>query len=209
MLVCATESLQLLLVGQQLRSGTLALPKVAEAGVPDSLLHTFACDCALRILEKEAEGGWTISSHFRAALDVKRLWIEGKASDTELHHAREACRADTRPLFESRETYEQLIQAIIGSMVLLATELEAKDAFLLVLRRRSHLYQQLAADALTWMELEERELRWQALHLASLIDLFVAQRGRLFRLLSTRTTQLSSRVIRAQEALEESLFSEI
>ena len=60
-----------------------------EEFVPAHILHEFACRCAEEALRK---AGVTDDRSWNA-IRVKRLWIEGKATDTELAAAWDAARA--------------------------------------------------------------------------------------------------------------------
>lgn len=59
-----------------------------EEFVPAHILHEFVCRCAEGALRK---AGVTDDRSWNA-IRVKRLWIEGKATDTELAAARDAAR---------------------------------------------------------------------------------------------------------------------
>ena len=61
-----------------------------EEFVPAHTLHEFACRCAEGALRK---AGVTDDRSWNA-IRVKRLWIEGKATDTELAAARDAARSE-------------------------------------------------------------------------------------------------------------------
>jgi len=57
----------------------------------DKMAHSFACDVAERVLhiyEKHVPG----DTRPRKAIEIKRLWLAGKASDEELDAARDAAR---------------------------------------------------------------------------------------------------------------------
>jgi len=54
------------------------------------VLHTFACDVAEDALRREHAAGRELDSHFWEALQVKRAWIAGTATDAERHAAESA-----------------------------------------------------------------------------------------------------------------------
>ena len=55
-------------------------------------LHEFACDAATALLDAEEAAGRTVDPRSRRAIEVKRLWLEGKATDQELAAAWDAAR---------------------------------------------------------------------------------------------------------------------
>ena len=55
-------------------------------------LHLFACDEAERALNRQQERGYTVDPRSREAIRVKRLWVAGQASDSELDAAWAAAR---------------------------------------------------------------------------------------------------------------------
>ena len=63
---------------------------MADAG---PTLHLFACWCAERALKAERKAGREPDARSWAALEVKRRWIAGEATDAELAAARAAARA--------------------------------------------------------------------------------------------------------------------
>ena len=63
-----------------------------EEFVPAHTLHEFACRCA----EGELRKAGVTDDRSWNAIRVKRLWIEGKATDTELAAARDAARVAAR-----------------------------------------------------------------------------------------------------------------
>jgi len=56
-------------------------------GLPEHVLHDFACDCAWRALEQEREAGREPDPRSWEAVRVKRRWVEGKATSEELDSA--------------------------------------------------------------------------------------------------------------------------
>ena len=61
-------------------------------GLPFDLLHTFACDCAQRALlaaEDDEEMSRATFNEAWEALEIKRRWIQGEASDNELEYHRQ------------------------------------------------------------------------------------------------------------------------
>ena len=56
-------------------------------------MHEFACWCAEQALEGERKAGCEPDKRLWRAVEVKRLWLRGKASDDELAAARAAARA--------------------------------------------------------------------------------------------------------------------
>jgi len=56
--------------------------------LPDKLLHLFACDCAERALQGERKKGREPDIRSWDVIRIKRLWIDGEASDDELETAR-------------------------------------------------------------------------------------------------------------------------
>jgi hypothetical protein len=63
-----------------------------EEMIPANILHEFACRCAENALLKEREAGREPHADSWRAIEVKRLWLQGKASDQELAAARGAAR---------------------------------------------------------------------------------------------------------------------
>ena len=55
-----------------------------------TLLHHFACDEAERALDARQAAGDTVDPRSLEAIRIKRLWLQGKASDAELDAARNA-----------------------------------------------------------------------------------------------------------------------
>lgn len=67
------------------RSGALLLRFAIDSETfPDSLLHTFACDCAQRSLMWERKAGIDSDKSTWKATGIKRLWIEEKKTNKEL-----------------------------------------------------------------------------------------------------------------------------
>jgi hypothetical protein len=58
-----------------------------------TLLHEFACDEATRALDRRQNAGYAVDPRSRNAIAVKRLWLQGKATDAELDAARAAAEA--------------------------------------------------------------------------------------------------------------------
>ena len=54
------------------------------------VLHEFACDCATQALERERVAGREPDPRSWRAVEVKRAWLDGKATDAELTAARAA-----------------------------------------------------------------------------------------------------------------------
>ena len=67
-----------------------------EDMIEDRVLHLFACWCAERALIAEREAGHEPDPASWAAVEVKRRWVDGAASDDELEFARAAVRAAAR-----------------------------------------------------------------------------------------------------------------
>lgn len=62
-------------------------------GVPDEVLHRFACACAIRALVAEEEAGKTVDPRSWDAIGAELAWLHGLASDEELAAASAAARA--------------------------------------------------------------------------------------------------------------------
>lgn len=75
---------------QRLRDGSIQLKDAFSVGhVPETLLHTFACDCAERALTQEWKAGRQPDARLWNAIWLKRRWLEGAIEDQELNDARE------------------------------------------------------------------------------------------------------------------------
>jgi hypothetical protein len=59
-------------------------------GVPDEVLHRFACACAIRALVAEEAAGKTVDPRSWMAVATKLAWLHGLASDEELETAKKA-----------------------------------------------------------------------------------------------------------------------
>ena len=59
-------------------------------GLPESLLHWFACDCAERALMREKEEGRETDERSWKTIQTKRLWVLGEAASEEQAAARAA-----------------------------------------------------------------------------------------------------------------------
>ncbi|KKN58429.1 hypothetical protein LCGC14_0552420 [marine sediment metagenome] len=70
--------------------------KVLWAVDIEKQLHTFACDCAERALKRERKAGREPDARCWKAIEVKRKWINGKATDEELAAAWDAARDAAR-----------------------------------------------------------------------------------------------------------------
>lgn len=68
-------------------------------GIPDVVLHTFACDVVEHILEEESDRRGSIPSVFWDALSAKRSWYEGLLSDELLDGVRKRLYSDEKNLF--------------------------------------------------------------------------------------------------------------
>lgn len=61
-------------------------------GHPGDLLHWFACDCAQRALLRERSEGRVPDERSWEAVETKRMWLMGRASDQELYDAYQAAK---------------------------------------------------------------------------------------------------------------------
>jgi hypothetical protein len=61
-----------------------------EVLIPAAILHEFACRCAEAALHRERERGHEPDPRCWRAIEVKRAWLRGEASDVELAAARAA-----------------------------------------------------------------------------------------------------------------------
>jgi len=66
-----------------------AVPKKQEKR-RDLIAHTFACDCAERALEKNKRKGIGTDPRSWKAVETKRAWMRGEATDEDLSAARSA-----------------------------------------------------------------------------------------------------------------------
>ena len=61
-----------------------------EELIPAPVLHEFACQFAGRALNRAERAGYTVDQRSRTAIEIKRRWLRGEATDEELHAARDA-----------------------------------------------------------------------------------------------------------------------
>ena len=66
------------------------------AEVGERILHEFACWCAEQALKRERKAGREPDPRSWQAIETKRKWLRGEASDQELYAARDAARAAAR-----------------------------------------------------------------------------------------------------------------
>ncbi len=78
----------MLSICKHLREGIIELEAAIESGeIPEHILHHFACDCAERALLREREAGREPDACSWEAIRIKRLWVEGKATEEKLDAA--------------------------------------------------------------------------------------------------------------------------
>ena len=63
-----------------------------EELIPAPVMHEFACQFAERALDRVERDGGVVDPCSRAAIETKRRWLRGEASDEELSAARNAAR---------------------------------------------------------------------------------------------------------------------
>ena len=84
----------MLSIAEKLWTDKIDLDDVIESGdIPDHILHNFACDCAEKALLREEQSGRKTDPRSWEAIRVKRLWIEGNATNQKLDTAWAAARA--------------------------------------------------------------------------------------------------------------------
>ena len=132
-------------------------------GLPEHILHHFACDCAERALLRERAAGREPDPRSWEAVRIKRRWVEGRATDQELGAARDA--AGAARAWAAEAAWDAAWDAA-GAWAWGAVRAEAGAA---------------AGEA---------EESWQRAHLASLVAQYEAQRGSLLSLLVERSKQL-------------------
>ncbi|HAA53928.1 MAG TPA: hypothetical protein DCE42_04200 [Myxococcales bacterium] len=91
----------------ELKEQVITLEAALHKGIPEELLHLFACDCAERALRRQESHSRTTDERSWEAIHTKRLWVHDKAPDTErstaLGAAKEAVLlADDRTLYAKR-----------------------------------------------------------------------------------------------------------
>ena len=160
-------------------------------GIPERVLHTFACDCAERALFKEMQLGKELPVSGWYAVLVKRAWLEGKAGVQDIQHAQQAIKYaiqeyqshyENKQVDHSKVKKEQYTEYNLGMYALLAAcwttelsgqrsaacisqylQLYAKDRGELY-RRHPEVYQKFGMAPNTIQE----EVIWQKGHLESL-----------------------------------------
>jgi hypothetical protein len=64
--------------------------------IPEPVLHEWACRCAERALKREREKGREPDARCWAAIETKRAWLKGEATDEQLAAARDAASTAVR-----------------------------------------------------------------------------------------------------------------
>lgn len=59
-------------------------------GIPDHILHTFACDCAERALQIRRHRGREPDKTLWKVIEVKRQWLNGEATTQQVRDAHDA-----------------------------------------------------------------------------------------------------------------------
>ena len=70
--------------------------------IPEKQLHLLACEYAERALKRERKAGREPDPRSWAAVETKRRWVAGEASDEELSAARASARAAARASASAR-----------------------------------------------------------------------------------------------------------
>jgi hypothetical protein len=149
---------------------------IKSKGVPEHILHVFTCNCAEWVLKEgnipkdDEDPSWK-------AIEVKRKWIEGKASDKDLNIA-------------CSDAWEAVWEATW----------EAAREFAWVAAWE-------APWEAAWKTVREAEWTWQCYHLADLMEGYCGERVALVGLLAKRGEQVGSLVEREKQTAEQALFT--
>ncbi len=175
----------MLSICKQLRVGQISLDEAIKSGkIPDHILHHFACDCAERSLLREREAGREPDSRSWEAIRIKRLWIEGKATEKKLDAARDSASAATCAAWS-------------------ASSASASDA--------ARDTASDAAWAANWDDACGAERAWQKGHLFALIEQYQQERSTLLSLLTERKKKIEQHeaiiIPRWQEETSDALYS--
>ena len=179
---------------QKLRQQERLQRFMKSRGMPRMLLHTFACDCAERLLEAEERmRRESMDGLIWRALQVKREWIAGLVTQDDLVWARE--RADK---FNSRSFWEYFgamaAAAAAGLDPVAAADSASRMAF-------EHLHSIKAPPSRF-----ANELRWQQHQLLNLLHHYLSTYTSLVTILSRYSTQKKEQHSWWEEQLEEGVF---
>jgi len=165
------------------------------SGIPEHVLHTFSCNVAERALQKEKEAGLEPSEDNWKAIQIKRQWLKGEATDQDLKVAKEKAKraprhpvycatvkSDTSPAWSStineartaaRLTAWAAANDSISHATLASPFFQARMEKLGEIWTQNHVIVREAAldaqDDISKDEVWEAEREWQRQHLASLV----------------------------------------
>ncbi len=130
-----------------------------EGWVPDAILHAFACDCAERALQREREAGREPDARSWRAIQMKRRWLQGEASDEELAAAYAA----------GYDAGRDATHAAACAIVWDAARAAAWDAERDAVWAAARAVARDAVYAAAWAAARAGEREWQAAHLVELL----------------------------------------
>ena len=160
---------------KRLRCGDKDLEEaICSNSIPESILHHFGCDVAERALKGEREAGREPASELWKAIEVKRLWIEGKITDEELELA-------------SRAAYSAAERSAYS-----AASSAAYSAVYSAVYRSSYRSSLRAADSTSYWAAYNKERERQKQHLIVLIEEYIVSQSSLLSILIQRAKQLDT-----------------
>jgi len=138
---------------------------------PSLVLHTFACDCAQRFLQREEESDVYCDKRLYRAIQWKRAWLEGKVDESEAFELQMYLdMTQPRPISPALERMYVMYSIIRSTM-----ELDALNAAKGASQLTFKFVEAIHGNPNKPLELErvQKEKTWQRKHLQNLvIELF-------------------------------------
>ncbi len=190
----------MLSIAEKLRDEQITVWDAVDSGkIPEHILHTFACDCAERFIEKERKQRREIPPEAETAIDVKRRWIEDPAKYAEGLELAQDMVLNYAKIVRTQEDNEYERGR---HLAWLAWDASKKDAM------------QAARDTLntynaawTWRySLPSYEFVWMIDHLTSLLMDYEIEQHKVILLLYKRALTIQQAFPTWQSELEDGLY---
>ncbi len=143
-----------------------------EKWIPNHVLHAFACDCVERVLVRERECGREPDPRSWRAIETKRMWLRGAATDEELAAARDAAEAAVvGTTCDGAWVAAKLAAWVTGSETagLMAWDAAASDAWAAERQWQARWFAE-PQHALVCCPLVQPERQWQVQRLVDLLQ---------------------------------------
>jgi len=176
-------------------------------GIPDEVLHIFACDCAERALLSEQTVEISIQEQAFAGLEIKRSWLKGLATDQELLHAYKSTHSSYMNSSGSAAHWSahMATNITVSPAVSWAANSAVQSAIDRALRALPDNIARAAVYPESALQAGNQEKEWQRKHLR---DLMIEYFWRPFCEAIAYTIEANEKLEQERKRLEEALFHE-